>query len=65
MKMNNEISLDDLTRAVKIAARVVVLYGDVYLPIFNRLHSELEKAKENLGAKESAIQLARKYAETE
>lgn len=65
MKMNNEISLDDLTRAVKIAARVVVLYGDVYLPIFNRLHSELEKVKENLGAKEAAIQLARKYAETE
>ena len=65
MKMSKEISLEDLTRAVKIAARVVVLYGDVYLPIFNRLHSELEKAKENLGAKEAAIQLARKYAETE
>jgi len=63
--MSNEISIDDLTRAVKIAARVVVLYGDVYLPIFNRLHSELEKAKENLGAKEMAIQLAKKYAEVE
>lgn len=57
----NQVSFDELTRAVKIAARVVFLYGDVYLPLFTRLHTELEKAKENIDAREAAIQLAKKY----
>lgn len=61
--MANNVSDAELEHALKIAARVVVLYGDAYLPVFNRMHREFEvrknaKEKENL-----AHQLARQYAD--
>ena len=60
---NSHVSVEQLEYAVKIAARVVSLYGETYLPIFNRLHAELMKAKENEVQKSLALQLALKYNE--
>lgn len=37
---------EDIQRAYKIAAKVVAMYGDIYLPIFMRLHNELKKIEE-------------------
>ncbi len=65
MKSKDRVTIEELTRAVKIAARVVTLYGEVYLPIFNRVHAELEKAKQNRSETEIALDLARKIAEEE
>ncbi|MBE7172358.1 MAG: hypothetical protein INR73_17355 [Williamsia sp.] len=59
----HQIPDSDLNRAIKIAARVVVLYGDVYLPIFNRLHIELMKLKEKKEAENLAFQLVKAYAD--
>ena len=61
--MSDNISINELERAVKISARVIALYGETYLPVFNRLHSELnlEKAKQN--QKSLALQLAMSYSE--
>lgn len=40
----------ELIRAYKIVAEVVRLYGDIYLPIFERLHLEIQvlKQRDNL-----------------
>jgi hypothetical protein len=59
------VTTEELQRAVKIAARIVAMYGDPYLPIFNRLHDELMKRKESSDAKAVALNLAKQYAEME
>lgn len=56
-----EVTFDDLLRATKIAAKVVALYGDVYLPIFKRMHTELESAKQKEAEKEKWMQLVNSY----
>lgn len=58
---NGEVPFDDLVRATKIAAKVVALYGDVYLPIFKRMHTELENAKQKETEKEKWMQLVNSY----
>lgn len=40
------------------AAKLVVLYGDLYLPIFERVHSEAKKMESFLDLKLLATQLA-------
>lgn len=44
-------------------AQVVAKYGDVYLPIFNRLYAELEIMDEAEKQKTRARQIALKLAE--
>lgn len=61
----HQVQLRDLEKALKIAARVVVMYGEVYLPVFNRLHSEVEKMKAVQDKESLAIQLAKEYADME
>ena len=58
-----QFSIEELGRALKIAARVVALYGEIYLPIFNRLHAEMTKAKEDENAKALALRIALSYTE--
>ncbi|HVX00845.1 MAG TPA: hypothetical protein VHA52_10485 [Candidatus Babeliaceae bacterium] len=60
-----KLSVTDLERALKILARVVSLYGETYLPLFNRLYDDLLKAKEADKMKALALQLALRYSETE
>jgi hypothetical protein len=55
----------DIDRALKIAARVVVLYGDRYLPVFERMRVEVSRAKEKIDTKNLAIELAKKIASIE
>lgn len=63
--MHNPPSLEVLERALKIAARIVVLYGETYLPIFNRLHEEVEKMKAMQCKKDLALLLSKSYADME
>lgn len=53
----------EIENALKIAAKVVALYGDTYLPTFQRLHDEFLKVKEHEQKKMLALKLAESYAE--
>ena len=63
--MPEHIPIKELERVIKIAARVVVLHGEVYLPLFNRLHKELVKEKEKQETESLAFKLAKSYADLE
>ncbi|TFF36183.1 hypothetical protein [Mucilaginibacter psychrotolerans] len=54
------VDLATLKRAHKIAARIVVEFGDVYLPIFERLQKEIQAVESNLDLKAQAILAALK-----
>jgi hypothetical protein len=54
-------SLEKLEHAYQIAAKVVSLYGDAYLPIFERLHLDLEDQKKNRDLKRIALDTASAY----
>lgn len=60
-KSSEKITVEDLLHATKIAAKVISLYGDVYLPIFKRLHTELEKAQQQEAEKEKWMRLVNSY----
>ncbi len=49
------LTLEELERCYIIAARIVADYGDAYLPVFERMKYELEKAKKTEGLKALAI----------
>lgn len=38
----DQISYEDLEAAYNVAAKVVAIYGEIYLPIFERLQFELD-----------------------
>ena len=59
---SESVSIEQLEESVKIIAKVVAMYGPSYLPIFNRLHDELLKAKEAQLQKSVAHELALSYA---
>ena len=42
-----DITFYDVVRAYKFIANIVTIYGDKYLPIFERLHNEVIKQKSN------------------
>ena len=62
-KRNTDFSFEELEYAAKIAARIVAMYGERYLPIFNRVHDELIQAKESQNQKALALQIALSYNE--
>lgn len=62
---SNKLSVANLEHAVKILARVLSLYGEIYLPLFNRLYADLQTAKEADKMKTLALQLALSYSEGE
>jgi hypothetical protein len=49
------LTLEELEECYIIAARVVADYGDVYLPVFERMKNELEKARKAEGLRALAI----------
>lgn len=63
--MTSRPTLSELENVLKIAAKAVVLYGQIYLPIFDRLRGEVENMKAEHTKENLAILLAKKYAETE
>ena len=56
--MIERVTIEELEHAYKIAANVVAIYGDAYLPAFKRLHNELEKLNEETQVKKIALQVA-------
>lgn len=50
-----DITFNDIVDAYKFMAEVVTIYGDKYLPIFERLHREIEEHKE----KDELLELAK------
>jgi hypothetical protein len=51
-------SVKDIERGLATISRIVLLYGDRYLPILYLLESALEEAK----ARQSTMQRVREYA---
>jgi len=56
--MMEQIKEFDLQRAHKLAAEAVVKYGDIYLPLFERLNNELQKQSVSKQIKELALSIA-------
>lgn len=52
------ISFEQIIEARKIAAKIVSLHGDMYLPLFTRLNDELQKLDERKKIKELALLIA-------
>ena len=50
--------MNDLERAYIIAAEIVQRYGDTYLPIFERLHIEMQKLRQKQDLKDIAMNIA-------
>jgi hypothetical protein len=47
-----EPSTDELKHGLKVAARVVLLYGDRYMPIVDRLEAEIARRNSALTTRE-------------
>lgn len=47
--------------AYNIAAKVVAEFGDAYLPIFERLHAEMQKLEKDSDIKSLALKVALGY----
>jgi len=53
------ITLNDITDAYEVIARITTIYGAKYLPIFKRLHDEVSKLK----SEQELLNKAKKIAE--
>lgn len=59
MKVNTPEKLDnELTQAYKTAAKTVHLFGEKYLPLFQRLHKEVERRSNEKSMKILAMRVA-------
>lgn len=50
----------ELELAVVFAARIVARYGDIYLPLFERLEQDLDAMRANADRLSRAIEIARR-----
>lgn len=50
-----------LKNAVRIASEIVKLYGEKYLPFFQRLHDDLVKLQEEEKQKSLVLKIAMEY----
>ncbi|MCH5716689.1 hypothetical protein [Niabella hibiscisoli] len=57
---DSSISFYELEQAYKIAARIVAVFGDAYLPSFQRLHEEVQKRNKQQSLKSIALDIANK-----
>lgn len=53
-----DVTLYLLKDVQKISAEIVKQHGDLYLPVFIRIHEEIEKRKNNQSYKQIALQIA-------
>ena len=56
--MDREISEEEIQEAYRQAAVIVAKYGDVYLPIFERLETEIREIKKQKTLLKKAIEVA-------
>ena len=59
--MKQDLTLDKIQTAYYQSAEIVALYGEVYIPIFERLEKEYNERKEKL----ETVERAKKIASTE
>lgn len=59
-KKKTDISYQDIKKAYEVAALVVTKYGEVYLPLFERLQSELEDHQRKQKLVDKAKKIAQK-----
>ncbi len=57
--MKEDLSIGEVKSAYQQAAKVVALYGETYLPLFERLEVEYHKKKCRLIMLERALDVAR------
>lgn len=55
------VTIERIERALVLAAHVVMLDGEVYLPLFNRLENELQSARRQADAMSRARTLLESY----
>ncbi len=53
--MSNEITTEELKKAYLYSAKIVAKYGEVYIPIFERLEAEYKKRVKTKSALQRAI----------
>ena len=56
----NKNPVETIERDYRIAAKVVELYGDKYVPGFIRVHKEIQKHLSLIDARNLALEVARK-----
>ncbi|WP_158085392.1 hypothetical protein [Niastella vici] len=56
-------TVQEIEHVLKLAAKVVALYGETYLPTFQRVYRELQMAKNNQDQKTLALEIAMQYGE--
>ncbi|MGH1404332.1 MAG: hypothetical protein ACRBDL_08810 [Alphaproteobacteria bacterium] len=61
--MSRDISTEELKKAYLISAKIVSLYGEKYLPIFERLESEYRKRKKSKEALQRALSVIEKISD--
>lgn len=52
------VDYEKLKKAYINSARLIKLYGETYLPIFERLHKEMEAAQARQDLRKTALELA-------
>ncbi len=57
--MTNDVSLSDLKKAYMQSANIVAIYGERYLPIFERLEKEYENRKQKDDMLTKAISISK------
>jgi hypothetical protein len=57
-----EVTIEEGRRALLVGARLVDLYGEIYLPLFERLEAEFMELQRRGSAVERALALAREPA---
>lgn len=63
--MSEELTPEKIKKAYFIAAEVVKRYGDAYLPVFKRMHEEVQKINEMVDLKTLALSVASANNEAE
>jgi importin-like protein len=58
-----DITDEVLTESYIFMANIIKIYGEQFLPIFERLHSEIAKRKEKRHILETAIEISEQTAE--
>lgn len=58
---DHEVTNEQLRECYAVMAEVITRYGDLYLPIFERIHRELEARKERQALLDKALKLSHRH----
>lgn len=57
IQSDNDVTLELIEQAYRTSAYLVKNYGDKYLPLFERIDSELERKKAHIRLKQRALEI--------